>query len=117
MPHSPASRDNPVAEASALGRVRLRLYVTGGTSRAERTLTLLRRVCDHAYGDAYDLTVIDVLDRPDLAESDRIVATPTLVREFPPPVRRVVGAAGDGRAILQGLELDGGPERDTGSWP
>ena len=91
---------------AALGRVRLRLYVTGGTTRARRTLMAVRRICDAAYGDAYDLSVIDVLDRPDLAERDRITATPTLLREFPPPVRRIVGDAGDGWAVLRGLDLD-----------
>lgn len=95
-----------MSDVAALGRTRLRLYVTGGTTRAHRAIVAVRRVCQEAYGEAYDLTVIDVLDRPDLAERDRVIATPTLVREFPPPARRVVGDPGDGVALRQGLDLE-----------
>ncbi|MBM3584362.1 MAG: circadian clock protein KaiB [Alphaproteobacteria bacterium] len=95
-----------MSDPAGFGRTRLRLFVTGGTTRAHRALVTVRRVCEQAFGDAYDLTVVDVLDRPDLAERDRVTATPTLVRDYPPPARRVIGDPGDGDAVRRALDLD-----------
>lgn len=53
----------------------------------------------------YDLEVIDVLERPQLAEDERIVATPTLIKELPPPLRRIIGDLTDREQVLLGLDL------------
>jgi circadian clock protein KaiB len=86
-------------------RTRLRLFVTGGTARAARAVVRVRTLCDRHLGQSYDLDVVDVLDRPDLAERYRVVATPTLVRDHPAPQRRVVGDQGDAEAVRVALEL------------
>ena len=101
----------------ALGKTRLRLYVTGGTARAHRAIAVTRRLCDQAFGDAYDLAIVDVLDQPELAERDRVAATPTLIREFPPPVRRIVGDPGTGEAVRTALDLPiaGSASADAGA--
>ena len=67
----------------------LKLYVTGQTPRAERAIANLRRLCEHEFAGRYEIEVIDVLEHPELAEQERILATPTLVRFLPPPLRRV----------------------------
>lgn len=93
----------------------LKLYITGRTPRAEQAITNIREICDRDLAGLYELVVIDVLERPQLAENERILATPTLVRELPPPLRRVVGDLSDKERVLVGLDLaarDGGFRRD-----
>ena len=83
-----------------------KLYVTGQTANSERAIANLRRLCDqHLRGDC-DLQVIDVLERPEVAEQERIFATPTLVRESPRPARRIIGDLTEHRKVLAGLDLD-----------
>ncbi|HET9931076.1 MAG TPA: circadian clock KaiB family protein, partial [Polyangiaceae bacterium] len=59
---------------------KLRLYITGRTGQSQRALANLRAICDSALPDAYEVEVIDVLENPALAESEKILATPTLVK-------------------------------------
>lgn len=87
--------------------VSFRLFVTGNTPRSERAITNLRRMCEERLGSAYSLEVIDVLEQPDLAEVERVLATPTLVKLTPPPARRITGDLGDARRVLVLLALDG----------
>jgi circadian clock protein KaiB len=65
----------------------------------------LRRVCEKDLSGQYELQVIDVLKNPELAEKDRVIATPTLIKQLPPPLRRVIGDLSDSEKILLGLEL------------
>ncbi len=83
----------------------LKLYVTGRTARSERAITILRQLCEDELTDCYELTVIDVLERPQLAEDEKIVATPTLIKEVPPPFRRIIGDFSDREKILRGLDI------------
>jgi circadian clock protein KaiB len=83
----------------------LKLYVTGSSARAERAVANLRRICEQELSDQYQLMVIDVLQQPQLAEDEKILATPTLIKELPPPLRRVIGDLSDKDKVLLGLEL------------
>jgi circadian clock protein KaiB len=83
----------------------LKLYVTGQTPRAERAIANLHRLFDYEFGDRYEVEVIDVLEHPDLAEKEKILATPTLVRCLPPPMRRVIGDLSEPDKVLIGLAL------------
>jgi circadian clock protein KaiB len=83
----------------------LRLFVAGSTARARQALDNLQRICDHELQGRYRVEVVDVLERPDLAEEDRILATPTLIKRLPPPLRRVIGDLSDTEKVLLGLEL------------
>ena len=83
----------------------LKLYVTGHTSRSERAITNLRRICDVEFEGQYELAVVDILENPQLAEDERIIATPTLVKELPIPLRRVIGDLTDAEKVLLGLDL------------
>jgi circadian clock protein KaiB len=88
----------------------LKLFVTGQTSRSSRAIANLRRICEEGLGEDYDLTIIDVLERPQLAELDKILATPTLIKEFPPPARRFIGDLSETEKVLLELDL---PLRET----
>lgn len=83
----------------------LKLYVTGQTPRTERAIANLRRLCEEELDSCYELVVIDVLDNPQLAEDERILATPTLIKQLPPPLRRVIGDLSDKDKVLLGLDL------------
>jgi circadian clock protein KaiB len=83
----------------------LKLYITGQTARSERAIANLRQICGTALGNDYELVIIDILERPQLAEEQRILATPTLIREFPLPVRRVIGDLSDKEKLLLALDL------------
>ena len=72
-----------------------RIFVTGESLRAQRAAANLHSLCAAALGNAFKIEVVDVLERPELAESERIIATPTVLRLSPPPLRRVVGDLSD----------------------
>lgn len=82
-----------------------KLYITGRTSRSEMALFNLRRICEDILKTEYELVVIDVLEKPQLAEGDRIMATPTLIKELPSPKRRITGDLSDTEKVLAGLEI------------
>lgn len=83
----------------------LRLYITGRTARSEQALSNLQSIIDNELSDDYELEVIDVLERPQLAEDERIIATPTLIKELPPPLRRIIGDLSDRETVVMGLDL------------
>ena len=87
----------------------LQLYITGLTPRSQRAIGNLRRICEEELGGRYEMVVIDVLERPQLAEDERILVTPTLVKSLPLPVRRVVGDLSDTHRVLAGLDLAPAP--------
>jgi circadian clock protein KaiB len=91
----------------------LKLFITGQSLRSLRTITNLRRICEEELGTGYELTIIDVLEQPQLAEEGKILATPTLIKEFPLPVRRIIGDLSDKNQVLLGLELD---HESRGGW-
>lgn len=65
----------------------------------------MRRICEDELRGAYDLLVVDVLERPQLAEDEKILATPTVVKELPHPIRRIIGDLSDSERVLLGLDL------------
>ena len=83
----------------------LKLYVTGNTTRTERAITNLRRLCEQELCNQYKMVVIDVLERPQLAEDEKIIATPTLIKQLPPPLRRIIGDLSDVQKVLLGLDI------------
>jgi circadian clock protein KaiB len=83
----------------------LKLYITGRTPRSERCISNLRAICDRELEDQYELKIIDVLENPQLAGDEKILATPTLIKELPPPLRRIIGDLSDTEKVLLGLDL------------
>jgi len=83
----------------------LRLYVAGQTSRSLAALANLKRICEEHLQGRYRIEVIDLLERPQLARGDQILALPTLVRKLPEPIRKLVGDLSDTERALVGLDL------------
>lgn len=83
----------------------LKLYISGSSPRADAAVRNLRRICEEELDGRYELEIIDVLANPEVAESDRILATPTLIKKLPPPLRRVIGDLSDREKVLLGLEV------------
>ncbi len=83
----------------------LKLYVIGSTERADLAIANLRRICDEDLCGRYEIVVVDVRACPDVAEKDRIFATPTVIKELPPPIRRIIGDLSDREKVLAGLGL------------
>lgn len=83
----------------------LKLYITGRTPTSERAIANLNHVCQQDLGGQYELIVIDVLEHPQLAEDEKILATPTLVKALPPPLKRVIGDLSNTEKVLLGLDL------------
>ena len=94
-------------------KYQLRLYVIGQTPNSTRALENLKRICDEEMVGQYDLKVIDVLKEPHLAEQDKIIATPTLVKKLPPPLRKVIGDLSDRDKVLLGLDLVGADRKNN----
>ena len=73
------------------GKHVLRLFVAGATARSRQAILRVRELCDLELKDLCDLEVVDIYQQPALARANQIVATPTLIIEFPPPLRRFIG--------------------------
>ena len=82
----------------------LKLYITGHTPRSEKAIANLQLICKQELRDKYQLVVIDVLENPQLAEDEKILATPTLIKELPPPLRRIIGDLSNNEKVLLGLD-------------
>lgn len=93
------------ADVEAGGKWRLRLYTAGQTPKSQAALRNLRNVCEQHLKGRYELEVIDLLANPRLAKDHQIVAIPTLVRDLPNPIRKIIGDLSDTERTLVGLDL------------
>lgn len=83
----------------------LRLYITGSTSRSIQAIENLKKICEEYLEGQYELEVIDLYQKPGLAEGDQIIAAPTLIKELPLPFRRIIGDMSNKEKVLLGLDL------------
>ena len=88
-----------------MDRPLLKLYITGLTPKAKRAIENLKRVCEEELNGEFDMKVIDVLENPQLAEDEKILATPTVVKVLPAPIRRIIGDLSKLDKSLLGLDL------------
>lgn len=93
-------------DAVPAGKYVLRLYVAGATARSRQAILRARELCESELGGLYALEVVDIYQQPILARDGQILATPTLVREFPKPVLRFIGSLSNLAGVFAGLELD-----------
>ena len=82
----------------------LRLYITGTTPRSANAIANVRKICEEHLDGRYELEVIDISQRPELAEGEQIIAAPTLIKKLPLPLRRFFGDMSNTRSILIGLD-------------
>jgi circadian clock protein KaiB len=88
----------------------LKLYITGHTSRSERAIANLRSICEENMNGECDVAIIDILERPQLAEDEKILATPMLIKQLPPPARRVIGDLSNLEHVMRELDLPPRPD-------
>ena len=93
------------AAARPTGKYVLRLYVAGASERSRQAILRARQLCETQLKGHYELEVIDVYQQPILARDGQILATPTLVKEFPKPVRRFIGNLSNPVGLFVGMEL------------
>jgi circadian clock protein KaiB len=86
-------------------KYKLRLFVTGSTPRSARAIANMRKICEENLHGRYDLEVVDVYENPDATRELQIIATPTLVKILPEPLRRIIGDLSDKERVLAGLNL------------
>lgn len=83
----------------------LKLYVTGDTPRTDRAISNLKELCEENFPDEYKIIIIDVLKQPDVAEKEKIIVTPTLIKESPLPKVRIIGDLSELKTVLMGLGI------------
>lgn len=116
MKTTTASRAKPAAKiAKKVARAKtatkppstyvLRLYVAGASARSQQAIVRARELCAAQIDGDYELEVIDIYQQPLLARDGQILATPTLVKSFPPPVRRLIGNLANSAGFFVGLDL------------
>ena len=83
----------------------LRLYVAGQTAKSLTAFANLKKVCEQHLAGRYNIEVVDLLENPQLARGDQIVAIPTLVRKLPEPIRKIIGDLSNVERALVGLQI------------
>ena len=86
-------------------RYKLTLFVSGASSASARAIRNLQTLCEAHLAGRYDLTIVDVNQYPDLARGRRVLATPTFVKDHPPPERMLVGDLSDRERVLRTLDV------------
>ena len=85
----------------------LRLYVAGQTPKCVTAFSNLKKICAEYLENKYRIEIVDLLENPQLARGDQILAIPTLVRNLPQPVRKIIGDLSNTEKVLVGLDLRG----------
>jgi circadian clock protein KaiB len=95
----------PLKSGRAKDIIQLRLYVAGQTPRSLAALANLKQVCEDHVPGKYEIEIIDLLLKPQLASGDQILAVPTLVRRLPVPIRKIIGDLSNKEKLLVGLNI------------
>lgn len=98
--------DAPDSPSEAKERYVLKLYVTGRSPNSTRAVVNIKRLCERYLAGRYDLRIVDLYQRPELARGQQIIAAPTLIKEWPLPVKRILGDMSDERRVLSGLDIE-----------
>jgi circadian clock protein KaiB len=104
MKKSSASKRRP-AKTIRKDFYRLRLYIAGQTPNSIAAIANLKKICEDKLRGKYRIEVVDLLEKPQLAKGDQIIAIPTLVRRLPPPVKKIIGNLSKTERVIVGLDL------------
>jgi len=99
------SEDMPPTPSSAGQTYSLRLYVAGQTPKSVLAFKNLKQICEQHLQGRYDIEIVDLLENPQLARGDQILAVPTLVRRLPEPIKKIIGDLSNTERVLVGLDL------------
>jgi len=83
----------------------LRLYVAGQTPKCLTAFANLKKICEEHLTGMYEIEIVDLIERPQLASGDQILAIPTLVRRLPEPVQKIIGDLSNTERVVVGLDL------------
>ena len=100
-----SSKKRRPAKANGSDFYRLRLYIAGQTPNSIAAIANLRKICENKLQGKYRIEVVDLLEKPQLAKGDQIIAIPTLVRRLPPPVKKIIGNLSKTESVIVGLDL------------
>ena len=84
---------------------KLRLYIAGQTPRAMTAFANLQRICEEHLKGKYQIEIVDLMENPQLAKGDQILAVPTLVRKLPEPLKKIIGDLSNTEKVLVGLDI------------
>ena len=99
------SEDATATPSPAAQTYQLRLYVAGQTPKSVLAFTNLKQICEEHLQGRYEIEIIDLLENPQLARGDQILAVPTLVRRLPEPIKKIIGDLSNTERVLVGLDL------------
>jgi circadian clock protein KaiB len=103
-----AAKKAPPRKSSKRGKQdiwELRLYIAGQTPNSVAAIANLRKICEERLQGRYRIEIVDLLEKPQLARGDQIVAIPTLVRKLPAPMKKIIGNLSIAERALVGLDL------------
>lgn len=83
----------------------MKLYVAGRTEKSIRALENLQKICENNLQGKYQIEVIDIYEKPEMAKLDQIVSIPTVIRRLPPPLVQIIGDLSDQEKVLKGLHI------------
>ena len=99
------SEQQVVSPSEASQAYQLRLYVAGQTPKSVLAFSNLKQICEQHLQGRYEIEIIDLLQNPQLARGDQILAVPTLVRRLPEPIKKIIGDLSNTERVLVGLDL------------
>ena len=99
------SEDRSPSPPAEIKAYRLRLYVAGKTPKSTLAFTNLKQICEEHLLGRYEIEIVDLLENPQLARGDQILAVPTLVRRLPEPIKKIIGDLSNTERVLVGLDL------------
>jgi len=102
MPEPKPKRQAPKAASKRFG---FRLFVTGATNRSTTAISNLTEICEHYLPGQYELDVVDIYQRQELARGQQIIAAPTLVKYWPLPARRFIGDLSKTKDLIAALQI------------
>jgi circadian clock protein KaiB len=105
MKNTPPKKEKPAKSACGEEVWILRLYVAGQTRKSIAAFANLKAICDEHLAGKYRIEIVDLLKNPTLAKGDQIFAIPTLVRQLPPPVKKLIGDLANTERVLVGLDI------------
>jgi circadian clock protein KaiB len=95
----------PARPAPRSSEYLLRLYVAGQTPKSVQAFANLKQICEEHLAGRYQIEVVDLIENPALARGDQILALPAVVRQLPPPVKKIIGDFSNAERVLVGLDL------------
>lgn len=105
MKKEQSDKKKPAASIPAEELWVLRLYVAGQTPKSIAAFANLKKICEEHLAGKYRIEVVDLIKNPTLAKGDQILAIPTVVRQLPPPIKKLIGDLANTERVLVGLDI------------